>query len=137
MSKKRKACWRRQARLVHVRADIITCSMRCRSRWPGMHRPLHANRLRLHPLHAIKYVCPPLPYDGGPACLENPRDFAGRERHELCLLLKARAPCSSILLTSPASPRADGNSPNHNLEQYLHNLDPTRDVALMNKVGKR
>lgn len=30
---------------------------------------------------------------------------------------------------------ADGNSPNHNLQQYLHNIDPTRDVALMNKVG--
>ncbi|CAN0241406.1 unnamed protein product [Ectocarpus sp. 13 AM-2016] len=29
----------------------------------------------------------------------------------------------------------DGNSPNHNLQQYLHNIDPTRDVALMNKVG--
>eukprot|EP00903_Cladosiphon_okamuranus_P014526 g13473.t1 len=29
----------------------------------------------------------------------------------------------------------DGNSPNHNLQQYLHCIDPTRDVALMNKVG--
>ncbi|CAN0281450.1 unnamed protein product [Pylaiella littoralis] len=29
----------------------------------------------------------------------------------------------------------EGNSPNHNLQQYLYNIDPTRDVALMNKVG--
>ncbi|CAM9969303.1 unnamed protein product [Hapterophycus canaliculatus] len=28
----------------------------------------------------------------------------------------------------------DGNSPNHNLQMYLHNIDPSRDVALMNKV---
>ncbi|CAN0259683.1 unnamed protein product [Ectocarpus sp. 4 AP-2014] len=28
-----------------------------------------------------------------------------------------------------------GNNANHNLEMYLHNIDPTRDVALMNKVG--
>lgn len=31
---------------------------------------------------------------------------------------------------------ADGNSPNHNLQQYLYNIDPTRDVALMNKVRR-
>lgn len=29
---------------------------------------------------------------------------------------------------------AEGNSPNHALEMYLHVIDPTRDVVLMNKV---
>lgn len=39
--------------------------------------------------------------------------------------------CSSF---DPLTAIADGNSPNHNLQMYLHNIDPTRDVALMNKV---
>lgn len=49
----------------------------------------------------------------------------------------------SYVLDLPHGPRlplffffaiAEGNSANHNLEMYLHNIDPTRDVALMNKV---
>lgn len=43
-------------------------------------------------------------------------------------------------LLPPGSPldaltRAGGNSPNHNLEMHLHCIDPTRDIALMNKVS--
>lgn len=29
---------------------------------------------------------------------------------------------------------SDGNSPYHNLEQYMHNVDPNRDIVLLNKV---
>ncbi|CAN0346044.1 unnamed protein product [Ascophyllum nodosum] len=29
----------------------------------------------------------------------------------------------------------EGLGPNHNLEMYLYNIDPTRDLALLNKVG--
>lgn len=44
----------------------------------------------------------------------------------MCLCLFALLPLTTT--------SAEGNSPNHNLQMYLHNIDPTRDVALMNKV---
>lgn len=39
-------------------------------------------------------------------------------------------PCHSLVNIIP-----DGFSNNHNLEMYLHNIDPARDVALMNKAS--
>ncbi|CAN0461842.1 unnamed protein product [Ascophyllum nodosum] len=46
---------------------------------------------------------------------------------ELCLSLKH--------LIDEKLVKEDGNGPAHNLQQYLYNIDPTRDAALMNKFG--